>query len=142
MKRLLIGALSFMITIPTFASISKQQTQQIFNQLTRANNIQAQLGFVSSEEINAYGGRGQVVVTEGMLRYADRNVMIYVLAHELGHATGHVSELEADRVSGRIGTNAGMNVCPGAKKFLLGVGLEGEDGIHPDGDVRLKAMCQ
>lgn len=127
--------------LPALASVSKQQTQSLFNQLVRANGINAQLTFTDGGEINAYGGRGHVFITKGMLKYADRNVMITVLAHELAHATGHISELEADVYSGRIGSNAGLNVCPGAKKFLLTLGLESGDGIHPRGDVRLKAMC-
>ena len=141
MRKLLITLLLLCFSLPAMASISKQQTQNIFNQLVNANGINAQLSFTSGAEINAYGGRGHVFITKGMLKWADMNVMIYVLSHELGHATGHLSELGADKVSGRIGNKAGMNVCPGAKKFLLGIGLESGDGIHPRGDVRLKAMC-
>ncbi len=140
MRKILLILLCLFSSL-SFASISKQQTHQLFNQLVRANNIQAQLSFSPGGEINAYGGTGHVVVTEGMLRYADRDVMIFVLSHELGHATGYTSELGADKVSGRIGSRAGLNVCPGAEKFLLGIALESGDGIHPRGDVRLKAMC-
>lgn len=129
-------------SLPTFASVSKQQTQNLFNQLIRANNIQAQLHFTNSNEINAYGGTGHVSITKGMLLYANKDIMTYVLSHELAHATGHLSELEADKYSGRIGRIAGYNVCPGAEQFLLGIGLESGDGIHPTGDIRLKAMCK
>lgn len=140
--RRLLAVLLISFCMPALASISKQQTQQIFNQLTRANGINAQLGFINNGELNAYGERGSVIVTEDMLKYADRDIMIYVLAHELGHATGHISELEADRYSGRIGNAAGLNVCPGAQKFLLGEGLDSGDGVHPNGNVRLKAICK
>lgn len=145
MRRTLV-VLLLSLCMPAMASISKQSTQQIFNQLARANNIQAQLGFIEtgeySQEINAFGAPGSVYVTAAMLKYADRDIMIAVLAHELAHASGHRGELEADIYSGRIGNAAGLNVCPGAKKFLLHEGLEGGDGVHPNGDVRLKAMCK
>lgn len=141
MRKLFI-ALFCLLSLNSFASISKQQTQQIFDRLISANHISATLQFDDSDEdINAYGEIGHVLVTKGMLNYADASVMVYVLSHELGHATGHIPELEADIVSGRIGAVAGYNVCPGAKKFLLTIGLEGGDGIHPRGDVRYAAMC-
>lgn len=131
----------FMFSAISLSSVSKHQTQQIFNKLIKSNNIIASLSFTEGGEINAYGGRGRVFITKGIMKYADQDVMTYILSHELGHAIGHISELEADRMAGRIGNNAGFNVCPGAKKFLLGVGLESGDGIHPTGDIRLKAMC-
>lgn len=146
MKKFIVALCMMCTSMLASASISVHQTEQIFNKLTRANGINAQLDFImegpGSLDINAYGGRGHVYVTKAMLKYADRNVMITVLSHELAHATGHISELEADIYSGRIGSNAGLNVCPGAKKFLLTLGLESGDGIHPRGDVRLKAMCR
>jgi hypothetical protein len=141
MKKLIIS-LMLCLSTSVFANISKVQTQIIFNRLIKANHIQATLNFdKNNEKINAYGYPGHVVILGGLLKYADKDIMIYVLSHELGHATGHVSELEADRFSGRIGAAAGYNVCPGAKKLLLGIAIGG-DGIHPNGDVRLKAICK
>lgn len=127
----------------TMASVSKQQTQQIFDRMIKANNIQATLSFNNSNEINAYASGKHITVLKGMLRYADRDIIISVLAHELGHATGHISELAADRLSGRIGAAAGYNICPGAYKFFVkGPGRNGGDGIHPNGLIRYKAMCK
>ena len=125
------------------ASVSKQTTQQIFNKMIVSNGIRASLSFSDSNEINAYTSGKHIVVLRGMLKYADRDVMIAVLAHELGHSIGYNSELQADRVSGRIAAKAGMNVCPGAYKFFVkGPGRNSNDGIHPDGLTRWKAMCK
>lgn len=124
------------------ASISRHQTEQIFHRLVKANNINAQIGFSNSEEINAYGGDGQVIVTAGMLNYADSDIMISVLSHELGHVIGYQSEMGADLISGRIAHAAGYNICPGAYKILMrGPGKEG-GGTHPDGNIRYNHMCR
>lgn len=137
----LIGLLLCAVSLAVNASVSAQQSQQIFNKMVAANHIYAELSFSNGDEINAYGGTRHVIITKGMLRFADKDVIIAVIAHELGHVIGYRGELQADRVSGRIGAAAGFNVCPGAYKFLVkGPGRRG-GGTHPSGPVRYSAMC-
>jgi len=142
-RKMLFALLLISFCGPSLASVSKHQARQIFDDLVKANGIRATLSFNNSSDVNAYGGNHQVVVLKGLLQMADRDVIITVLAHELGHAIGYRSELRADEVSGRIANAAGMNVCPGAYKFLVkGPGRISGDNIHPDGITRYNAMCK
>jgi len=141
-RKMIFALLLISFCGPSLASVSKHQARQIFNDLVKANGIRATLSFNNSSDVNAYGGNHKVVLLEGLLQMADRDIIITVIAHELGHVIGYRSELRTDLVSGRIANAAGMNVCPGAYKFLVnGPGRKGGN-LHPKGIIRYNAMCK
>lgn len=131
---------TFLLSFNCFASISLQNCQTILNKLTDANSMaRINIEILNDNRVNAYGSPGYVAVTKGLFQFGNQAMLIAVLAHELGHAKGISLEVGADIESVYIAGKAGLNVCPGAKQFLLTIGKEG-DGTHPPGIIRLKSM--
>lgn len=134
MKYLLIflSLLSFNCSAET----SYSDAQDLLNKL---NGKPMKLEVMEASFVNAFGEPGHVIVTRGLLNNINRDEMIAVLAHELGHASGIDSEVGADIASVGIAKKAGLDVCPGARQFLLTYGKKG-GGSHPPGLERLQKM--
>jgi len=123
-----------------FASISINTSQDILDQLTSVNGTQRIIiKVLNDDQINAYGGNGQVFVTKGLLGFGNKEMLTFILAHELSHAKGMRSETGADVESVAFTKKAGLDACPGARQFLLTVGKMGGNR-HPPGITRLKLM--
>lgn len=131
---------TFLLSFNCFASISLQNCQSILDKLTDANSMKRiKIEVLNDTSMNAYGAPNYVAVTKGLLQFGNKEMLVAILAHELGHAKGINLEVGADIASVYIAGKAGLNVCPGAKQFLLTVGKEG-GGTHPPGIIRLKSM--
>lgn len=136
MMRILTFLLAITIWSTSFASVSYNEAQNLLDRLA-GKHIKLQV--IEKSYMNAFGGGGQVAVTRGLLNKGNRAMLIAILAHEISHARGMASEVGADIASVGIARKAGLDVCPGAKQFLLTVGKVG-GGWHPDGLIRLKRM--
>lgn len=136
----MIKYILLLLSFNCFSSISLQNSQHILSRLLKANSMSAiNIAVLNDNHVNAFGAPGYVAVTQGLLQYGNRNMIISILSHELGHVRGITSEVGADMASVDIARKAGLNVCPGAKQFLLTVGKVG-GGTHPAGAIRLHRM--
>lgn len=144
---LILTLLSFsIISVPSYASTSKDQAITIFLNIVKANGFSdyPSLIFSDSPEMNAHMSGSVMTINQGMLDRTTVSELALVIGHELGHyKLGHSSstpsnELAADRAGWDYASNAGYNVCKG-KDLFKKLGKKASK-THPGGDERFDKL--
>lgn len=114
----------FLVLHSSYSAVTRQEAQEVFNNLQRVSGIYTKFSVSSNKSVNAESTPTGIVIYQGMLNFLrNKNELAIILGHELAHTDNGDDgstpprEYRADKEGFFMAVKAGYNSCAGAVVF-------------------------